>query len=195
MINPHFFDQIRDEFITSSLEPKWAWTNKGSSSATVSGGSLTITAIGSPVFLLEACDRIGTKWEIVAKISIAYGQTSGGYGGIMVYNSVNTRNTCIQIPSNAAVSSGIAVVQKRIGTGFNSNPTSFAMPGFTGYLKATCDGVLYSLRTSTDGVSYTSRFSETLATFLQGPITHVGFLSTGTGSGTQVVIDWIRRTA
>ena len=182
IINPFIFGgpSWGDEFDGSSLGAMWSWTNQGAATAVVSGGVLTMNY--GNYSLLKTAVPAG-DWGVTLKLT-----PTQAYAGICVTNAAVTRALWL------LHGGGTDYVQQSTGSplGAGSNPADWVATGdgVVKYYRITKTSVNLILSTSSDGVTFTTRYTEAISAHVITP-TYIGLLS----NNGRMSYDWIRKTS
>jgi len=196
-------DAMDDEFEGASLDSKWAWRNQGTATATLSQGSLVMTAPANSALNLRGLEQTVSspgRWRCkVASRAMADFNLAGlylannGTGRMLVIDQQNAGGTMyvVQKFSNATTFGSNVY-------GPSNDTARYGAIHQWVYLEVEYDGVTVYFRVSASGVDGTFRtlYSEAAATFLGTP-DRVGLVVNSSsavepGIG---VFDWFRRMA
>lgn len=219
--SPTIYD---DEFTEGALDTggtrtpganPWAWINQGSTTVSLSNGSLIMTLADTTSNQRIIAQTVPAgSWTFRAKCNFISAAASFCAGGICLYNSVNGHFVALQnlgggsnadftVDEWSAVTGTFSSRPINIGTPYNTGSLDNAAAWF--YLQLRYDGTNFYASVSTSGLPGTFakgvtgapvEYSEAVATFLGTP-THIGmFATSNTGTaGSLLLVDWFRRIA
>lgn len=177
-----------DEFNGVSIDPKWAWINQRTASATVAGGTLNMTAVTSGnqgAALMMDISSLAGDWAFDFKLV-----TPIDYSGVAVRNSAN--GNAISVSPSPGDTTGY--IQKRNST-FGYVATNLASGSWFGdpaYIRIAVVANNLVVSTSLDGITYTQRYIiAATSSYLAARPTHIGFVALDTYD---LKADWIRRS-
>lgn len=176
----------------------WAWSNQGTSVATLAEGSLVLVPQGDGFshFILQTAPATPWRYRLRAA-AFAPLTTTGSVGGFVVYGSGSTKNYIF----GQDASDGKLRVHRFTGPStYDSSPYAnlpFGMvPGVPVYLEVENDGTTLYFRVSATGVdgTFVTLFSQALATWVTA-VTSIGVMGNSAIASAAIVIDWFRRMA
>lgn len=205
--HPATADPADDEFEGGALDTAgtrfagataWAWSNQGTSTATLANGSLLFLAQADSQihFILQVAPS--PSWRYHLKVhSFAPGTPAGSVYGFAVYGSGSTKNYLF----GQDCSDGKLRIHRFTGTGtYDSSPYTgipFGIAPFAPvYLEIENDGTSLYFRASTTGIdgSFVQVFTQALSTWVTS-VTNIGVMGLCSDAGAGGVIDWDRRIA
>lgn len=205
--HPGSADVADDEFEGGALDTAgtrtagataWAWSNQGTSVATLAEGSLVLVPQGDGFshFILQTAPATPWRYRLRAA-AFAPLTTTGSVGGFVVYGSGSTKNYIF----GQDASDGKLRVHRFTGPStYDSSPYAnlpFGMvPGVPVYLEVENDGTTLYFRVSATGVdgTFVTLFSQALATWVTA-VTSIGVMGNSAIASAAIVIDWFRRMA
>jgi hypothetical protein len=196
-------DAMDDEFEGSSLDPKWTWRNQNSGGGTAqadfteAGGtgllesgstasSPTVQAIeqsftGDAQFRCKLTPTTPNNFNVV---------------GLFLRDSSNGRSMVVGCHHNS-FGQRIVVIKFGSDTGFSGTMFETANPTYPSprYFLVEVNGGTLDFKTSTDGINFTSLFSEGVGTFITPDTVMLGVVTFGGANRASIDCEWFRRTA
>jgi len=176
-----------EEFNESTLDARWTWANQGGAAvetfAPGYGGVLTKNA-NAWSYLTQDVSALSGDWEFTSKV-----RSYSGFSGLCVSNADGSK--CI----TSLVSSTTAFIQRQASFVFSANPSSWAcpvsMPGASWFVRWVKEGTNLKFYDSANGIAWTLRHTESIATHLVS-VARLGLSVYGTTG--KIESYWIRKT-
>jgi len=187
---------LDDEFLTTTLNPKWTWANQSTTALTFANSSAIFVPPVANTDNLRTISQAPplSPWTIKTKVQLAFPGSDFHKAGICLRDNAGGKSLNLVICSVSSVYTAI-LMRYSADTTFATQALNTALGQRYVYLAVSYDGTTFTLYYSLDGIVYRSLGTETLANYIV-TLGAIGLVAEthATSASQTFVFDWFRVT-